>query len=66
MPELAASELLTATLGVRHGPGHDDMFIRYMTDVFIEHGRTDAADELADSLDACEKQAQQQLSLPGQ
>jgi len=61
MPEQAARELVTAVLAVRDGPGHDGLLIRYMMDVFAEHGRADAADELSALLDACAEQAQQQL-----
>lgn len=61
MPEQAAGELSTAVLAVRDGPGHDALLIRYMADVFAEHGRADAADGLSVSLDACAEQARQQL-----
>lgn len=61
MPEQAAGELVTAVLAVRDGPGHDGLLIRYMTDVFAEHGRADAADRLSESLDACAEKARQQL-----
>ncbi len=56
MPEQAAGELVTAVLAVRDG-----LLIRYITDVFAEHGRADAADGLFVSLDTCAEQARQQL-----
>jgi hypothetical protein len=61
LSEQAAAALVTAVLAVRDGPGHDGLLIRYMTDVFSEHGRAEAADGLSASLDACDKLARQQL-----
>ncbi len=61
MREQAAGELVTAVLAVRDGRGHDGLLIRYMTDIFAEHGLADAADGLSVSLVACAEQARQQL-----
>lgn len=61
LSEQAAAALVTAVLAVRDGPGHDGLLIRYMTDVFTEHGRADSEDGLSRSLDACGEQARQQL-----
>ena len=61
LSEPAAAALVTAVLAVRDGPGHDGLLIRYMTEVFTEHGRADAEDGLSRSLNACAEQARQQL-----
>ena len=58
----ATAALVTAVLAIRDGPGHDDLLLRYVTDVFAEHGRADATDGLHASLDLCGEQAKQQLS----
>lgn len=61
----AAGELATSVLALRDGPGHDSLLIRYMADMFAEHGRADAANGLSTSLHACADDARQQLlALP--
>lgn len=61
LQEQAAGELVTAVLAIRDGPGHSDRLIRFMADIFAEHGRADTANGLSASLDACAEQAKSQL-----
>jgi len=61
LPEAEAEALTTAVLGLRDGPDHDGLLIRYVADVFAAHRRSDAADGLSASLHACETKARQQL-----
>lgn len=61
LSEEGEGELVTAVLAVRDGPTHDALLLCYMSDVFAEHGRSEAADGLSTALDACAEQARQQL-----
>ena len=66
LPEQGEAALVTAVLALRDGPDHDALLMRYMTDVFAEHGRDEASDGLSAMLETCDAKARQQLlAQPG-
>ena len=57
----ARADLTTSVLAVRDGPGHDELLVKHMANVFSKHGSSARYAEFAARLQSCAAQARQQI-----